>query len=428
MESIRRHTTFLLKLMTGIVSLLPISSAFALGVSNDFTSDPVIAYNESSDHTEGGAAADLFIINTGPGSAVAGSTVVYRLEIVNNGPTEAQSVNVSDTLPPGSRFISATEPCDGGFPCSLGTMTPDVIIEIEVSLEINENASGTVFYSASVDSATSDPDNSNNTASAGTLVVDPVADLSLLTTGPGSAAAGMTVVYRLAIANNGPNDAKSVSVSHTLPPGSSFVSATAPCAGGFPCSLGTMAQDAMIEIEVSFKINENANGSVSYSASVDSTTFDPANANNTSSTNTPLFPAADLGVSKTDGAEIITAGQAVVYTITVSNNGPADVTGASVMDFLPAELIDSTWTCAPGIGAACAAQGEGDINEMVDMSSGASVLFEVVATVASDFVGILTNSATVAAPLSIVDPEAANNASSDVSATEEILNDGFEGR
>src|SRR5690606_38523063 len=63
---------------------------------------------------------------------------------------------------------------------------------------------------------------------------------------------------------------------------------------------------------------------------------DPNPGNNNDDDTDGPAPKADLSVVKTDNAANFTPGTAVVYTVTVTNNGPSDVTGATVTDVLPA--------------------------------------------------------------------------------------------
>lgn len=57
---------------------------------------------------------------------------------------------------------------------------------------------------------------------------------------------------------------------------------------------------------------------------------------------TNTAPTADLAIVKTSGEDVVTSGEEVEYALVVTNNGPADVTGAVVTD-------------APGPGISCAA-------------------------------------------------------------------------
>ena len=86
-------------------------------------------------------------------------------------------------------------------------------------------------------------------------------------------------------------------------------------------------------------------------ATVASAGSDPDLANNTATDTDTLTPEADLSVTKTDGQTAAVPGQAVTYTIVVSNVGPSSVTGATVTDALSASLVNATWTCSASAGS-----------------------------------------------------------------------------
>ena len=77
---------------------------------------------------------------------------------------------------------------------------------------------------------------------------------------------------------------------------------------------------------------------------------------------------ADLEIAKTLTTTNLIAGGEISYTITVTNNGPSNVTGATVTDTFPTQIVNATWTCAitTGTGACTAASGSGDINTTVE--------------------------------------------------------------
>jgi uncharacterized repeat protein (TIGR01451 family) len=122
---------------------------------------------------------------------------------------------------------------------------------------------------------------------------------------------------------------------------------------------------------------------------------------------------ADLAITKTDGAAAAVPGQAVTYTIEVSNAGPSAVTAASVADTLPATITGATWTCTASVGSACPASGSGNIAASVDLQSGGSATFVLTGTIAPGATVLLANTATVAPPAGILDPIPVNNAATD---------------
>ena len=106
---------------------------------------------------------------------------------------------------------------------------------------------------------------------------------------------------------------------------------------------------------------------------------DPDGTNDSATdTDTPAT-SADLQITKTDGSPTYTPGSPVVYTIVVTNAGPSAVTGAAVTDNFPAEITGASWTCATTGGATCTASGTGDINDTVDLPVGATATYTVTA-------------------------------------------------
>ncbi|MBP8296760.1 MAG: DUF11 domain-containing protein, partial [Burkholderiales bacterium] len=122
---------------------------------------------------------------------------------------------------------------------------------------------------------------------------------------------------------------------------------------------------------------------------------------------------ADLAITKTDGATSVKAGAAIRYTIVVTNQGPFAATGAAVTDTLPAAITGASWTCVPSIGSACPGAGSGNINTTVSLLSGGTATFVVSGTVDAAATGMLSNTASVAAPAGMTDPVAANDAATD---------------
>lgn len=120
--------------------------------------------------------------------------------------------------------------------------------------------------------------------------------------------------------------------------------------------------------------------------------------------------AADLAISLTHSGNF-SVGQHGVYTLAVSNNGPADETGAiTVTDTLPAGL---TYVAAAGTGWNCSAAGQ-DVScvHPGPLASGASLpAITLTAGVAAAAAPAVTHSATVRGTL--YDNQAGNNSSSD---------------
>ena len=115
---------------------------------------------------------------------------------------------------------------------------------------------------------------------------------------------------------------------------------------------------------------------------------------------------SDLGITKDNGLTAAIPGDPVSYTITVTNAGPDDAIGARVTDSFPADLTGVMWTCVATGGASCTAGPvAGDIDELVDVPMGDTLTFTATGTLALAATGFLTNTATVAAPPGVSDPD-----------------------
>jgi len=146
--------------------------------------------------------------------------------------------------------------------------------------------------------------------------------------------------------------------------------------------------------------------------------------------------AADLAVTKTDGKTQYVPGTTTTYTIVVTNRGPSDVTGATVVDTLPAQVEGATWTATYSSGSSGPASGSGNINTLVDLLNGGTATFTVTAPVRAGSFGNLTNTVTVTNPAGLPDPDPSNNSATDINTflhpgnlrmTKEVtdLNSGF---
>lgn len=131
---------------------------------------------------------------------------------------------------------------------------------------------------------------------------------------------------------------------------------------------------------------------------------------------------ADLSITKTDGSSSSTPGGTVIYTITASNAGPGDATGATVTDTFAA-ILTCTWTCTASAGSSCTASGSGDINDAVNLLSGGTATYTATCDIDPGATGSLVNTASIAAAGS--DPNAANNSATDTNTLAAVAAEGI---
>jgi uncharacterized repeat protein (TIGR01451 family) len=111
--------------------------------------------------------------------------------------------------------------------------------------------------------------------------------------------------------------------------------------------------------------------------------------------------SADLSITKTASPNPATAGQQLIYTITVTNNGPVNAPNVVVTDTLPALVtyVSNTDDCTGAAVLTC---------DLGNIAVGSSVSFQILVNVAAGAGGsTLTNTATVESDLG--DPNSANN-------------------
>jgi LPXTG-site transpeptidase (sortase) family protein len=125
---------------------------------------------------------------------------------------------------------------------------------------------------------------------------------------------------------------------------------------------------------------------------------------------------ADLQITKTDGVAAVNRNEALTYTVVVTNAGPSDVSGASVVDNIPSNLTGATWTCVGAGGATCTASGSGNIADTIDLPINGTSTYTITAAISSSAVSSVANIAVVTPPSDVSDSNPLNNIASDVDA------------
>ena len=148
--------------------------------------DPANNTSEFSAAFAAGAppSADLSVTKTGgPNPVTAGGNITYAIGVANGGPSAAASVSLTDTLPANTTFVSfaapagwvSTTPSVGGtgtVTATNGSLANGGTASFMLVVQVNGGTPGgtVITNTASVGSATVDPNGTNNSASAGTTV------------------------------------------------------------------------------------------------------------------------------------------------------------------------------------------------------------------------------------------------------------------
>lgn len=351
----------------------------------------------------------------------AGDTVVYNVDVTNNGPSEAASAFATFTLDSGLSLVSTSgcsEDPSGVTTCSLGTIALNDTASFTVTASGTDDEPSDVTSSVEVASGAVDTTTGNNTAQETTTITQ-VADISaVISDGLTSALAGNNITYTLNVANFGPSTDPAVRIVDTFDPntsctfspvflnGGSLVSSTT-VAGGFDQTV-SLPSGGRAFYNVSCTIDGDFEGTLTNSVVATGSVIDPVASNNAAAdSDTVVTRSTDLIVTNTDGITRITSGQSLTYRIVVRNFGPSDEPAASVTDSFPTGLTCTYTSTADGGATGNTASGSGNLTETLAMPKGSSVTYLASCLVDPNATGTLSNTASVTA--SGFDPFTGNN-------------------
>ncbi len=207
----------------------------------------LVGDNNNATVTVGVNPADLVLTQTASAvSVLTGAQVTITLNLVNNGPTAADNVTLSDALPAGGTIASATAsqgscgpPSGGQVTCGLGSLAPSATATVTIPITFTDVGQWT--NSANVSATEPDPDTSNNqpsvnidVAQAPDFVVSPTIPSLTMQAGASltdvitlTSLGGFTNAVSLACSVAGPAPVPSCSVSpSSVTPGPNPVTAT----------------------------------------------------------------------------------------------------------------------------------------------------------------------------------------------------------
>ncbi len=331
--------------------------------------------------------ADMSITKTSsPNPVAVNNNLSYLITVTNGGPAPATGITVTDTLPAGVTFVSATptqgtcNSAGGTVTCDLGSLTLGALARVTVV--ITPRSTGTISNTATVSSNEADPNMANNTVTASTTV-SPGTDLRITShTNPGSCSVPCnSVAFNITVNNAGPATATGVTLTDTLPldPAGSgatiatFIasSSSSSCASSgagrtVTCNVGSIASGGNVTVNVTMAIDDTAQGrNITNNASVSAGTgtVDPNTTNNAQGSTMPVFPTnivMDLGVALVSSSPASgTTSQTFTYTFGVTNAGPSSSQGVTFTLALAAgaNTITGSFTGSDGASGGCSPSG-----------------------------------------------------------------------
>lgn len=349
------------------------------------TGDPDPANNTVTDPTVI-AGADLSIAKTALGSFVPGQQASYDLTVSDAGPAaSAPPVVVTDTLPAGESFVSATgtdwscsasgggsgtsSTSGGTVTCSSSAAVPAAgsAPPISLTVALASSLSGSLTNVASVaPGPTADPNPTNNSASVTTPLAGEAA-LAITKAHTSVAGLGGRQRYELTVTNNGPSDDPGpTTVTDPLPRGETYLAAVG---AGWSCSAGHVASSprpvvsctdtsalpvgaTAPTITLTVRLGASAYPSVTNTASVSGPLPNPTPSGASASDTLRPRAMAVLRLDKRLVGNLIAGGTAT-YAVTVANLGPSPAHDVAVSDVMPSGLAPlsgggSGWSCTVG--------------------------------------------------------------------------------
>ena len=394
-----------------------------------------------SDFVTGEPEADLALTKTDGLTVVTagdGMTHTYTLTVANDGPSDATGVVLTDTWP-GGFSQGAVTPSQGScapvgagpdLSCALGTIAAGATATVSIDYTVPAaTPGGPQVNSATVSGALLDPDAADDTATDTTTVIE-VADLTVTKSdGETQVFAGSGGhAYTITVHGDGPSDADAVTLSDTVPAGFIAGVPTADLGGDCTASSGNVIA---CSLPASLPPGATWTVTVPYGVAALATPGPVTNTATVASAEQPLgidaddtteiVGQADLALTKTDGLTVVTAGDGIThtYTLTVANDGPSDATGVALTDTWPGGFSQGAVTPSQG---SCAPVGAGpDLScALGTIAAGATATVSIDYTVpAATPGGPQVNSATVSGAL--LDPDAADDTATDTTTVLEAL-------
>jgi uncharacterized repeat protein (TIGR01451 family)/gliding motility-associated-like protein len=379
------------------------------------------------------------LTKTGPATANAGETVSYVINVVNSGPSNATALVITDAVPAELTAVSWTATSSGTSAVTIGAAGNGNAISVTGNLNAGSGNKIQINVSGSLGAGQTNT-TLNNTAVATPAEpgISPVSSntvstkisnknsLTISKSGPVTVNAGEQVVYNLIISNNGPSNAVNAIITDQIPSGLTNVNWIATASGAATISAGNTGTgnnlsvtgnvQAGIDNHINVRINGTLNSGFTGASFSNTATITPSETgNNSVSSNTvttTVTKTSDLRISKSGTASTV-AGQPVSYTISVTNAGPSDVTGAQVTDAIPASILNPVWSVtSSGTAAANINNGTGDVSLLATIKANGTdaLLITINGTLDPSFAGTsVTNTATVMPPAGVTDPTPATS-------------------
>ena len=202
--------------------------------------------------------ANLSITKTAtPTTGTVNQNLTYTITATNaSGAASAAGVTVTDTLPAGVTFVSATDTTtnttltdnNGTITDTIGNMAAGSTDTITVVVTPDQSVAGSSVTNSATVTTTTSNSSTNTTASVTTQIqstTPPGASLSITKTANATGNVGQNLTYTIIVSNTGSSAATGTTMTDTLPAGLTFVSATDTTTGATLTNTGGTITDTI---------------------------------------------------------------------------------------------------------------------------------------------------------------------------------------
>ncbi|WP_172448528.1 DUF7507 domain-containing protein [Caulobacter mirabilis] len=282
-------------------------------------------------------------------SPAEGDTVSFQIAVTNLGARAATAVTLTDRLPAGMTFTSAT-PSAGTYSSAngiwtLGNLAAGATATLTLTGTVNTGQAGNTITNTTTAATGTNVDNSRTAGDDLTesVVVNSTSGLSVTKSGvldrgaDGVAGVGDVITYSFTVRNTGTSALTNVALTERLP--------GAILTGGPIATLPRGATDTTT-FKATYTLTQADVDRGRVDNTVDGTARDGTGATLTATgqTTTPIPQTVGLGITKTQTGGPTTvnaAGQTLTYTVVLRNTGNITQTNAKVVDTLPSAVAST---------------------------------------------------------------------------------------
>ena len=298
------------------------------------------------------------------GTVQAGATATFTIVVTNLGPGTATGVTLTDNLPAGYVWTLGgadaascsinTAPSPDVLSCNFGSIGDDGTRTITLSAPTT-GANCAVINNTAIVDAVNEPEsaNGNNSNSGSIDVLCAVIQIDKTANPVGPVSAGDEIGFDIVVRNTGDGIATNVVVTDELPAGVNW--SIDPAVTGcsidgdvgeqiLTCTRASLAAGASFTVHIEGVTDALDCGTINNTAFVTT-----GNDGKDSDDASVVVLCPDIEVEKT-GNGTIDAGGNAVFTIKVTNHGPGEAKGVTLVDQLPA----GTWTLGGADAEDCA--------------------------------------------------------------------------